>query len=267
MLARQVLFLQQYDFVLIHKNGTEIPHVDALSRTLNDEEENEHISELLALNEKKIINEYSNELDENELNNLSLENVRLGQKKDSFYSSMYYFLHTGNLYPDTKHSDKIRTQCNEYTIQNKLLYHLRTDRNNVTIKQLCIPKEFRTIIMSSLHDMKSSAHQSTAKCYNRAVRRFYWRGMNSDIQNYVQSCHSCMASNTGHYPKAPLQNLQVSKLPFERIHYDLLRIKTLSRGYQYILVIIDSFSRYIVTVPLKHKTAPSVIQLCMNIGS
>ena len=64
----------------------------------------------------------------------------------------------------------------------------------------------------------------------------------------------------GHSPKISLHPLDVPEGPFCSVHVDLLKIHTLSRGFSYILVIIDDFSKFVVTKALKKKTASVVIK-------
>ena len=85
--------------------------------------------------------------------------------------------------------------------------------------------------------------------------------MYKDIQNYVSSCTLCMETNTGPLPNIPLNPLDIPDGPFHTIHVDLLKFHTSSKGYNYILVIIDSFSKFVITKAIRHKTAKSVVKV------
>ena len=66
--------------------------------------------------------------------------------------------------------------------------------------------------------------------------------MYKDNQNYVSSCTWCMETNTCYFPHILLNPLDIPDGPFHTIHVDLLKFHTSSRCYNYILVIIYSFS-------------------------
>ena len=66
------------------------------------------------------------------------------------------------------------------------------------------------------------------------------------MQNYVSSCKLCLKTNTGHSQKIPLNPLKISSAPFQITHVDLLKFHTPSRGNNYILVIIDSLSKFVI---------------------
>ena len=69
-----------------------------------------------------------------------------------------------------------------------------------------------------------------------------------------------MKTNTGHSPKIPLNQLEIPSAAFQSIHVDLLKFHAPSRGSNYILVIIDSFSKCVITKAIKKKTACTVIK-------
>ena len=128
-------------------------------------------------------------------------------------------------------------------------------------KQLCIPNELRLQILSVLHDTNFTGHRGAFKMYENALKKIWWNNMYKDIQNYVSSCTLCMETNTGHLPNIPLNPLDIPDGPFHTIHVDLLKFHTSSKGYNYILVIIDSFSKFVITKAIRHKTAKSVIKV------
>ena len=96
--------------------------------------------------------------------------------------------------------------------------------------------------------------------YEDAIRHFWWNNIYKDIQNYVSSCKLFLKTNTGHSPKIPLNSLEIPSVPFQTIHVDLLKFHTPSKGNNFILVIIDAFSKFVITKAIKKKTPCTVIK-------
>ena len=69
-----------------------------------------------------------------------------------------------------------------------------------------------------------------------------------------------MKTNTGHSPKIALNPLEIPSAPFQTIYVDLLKFHTPSKGNNFILVIIDAFSKFVITKAIKKKTACTVIK-------
>ena len=202
-LARKVMYLSQYDFKISHKEGSKIANADALSRQKCYEDSNSDDDcepHILAIDKK---NEQVPKpiLDYTDLNvsNLTENNLKAGQRKNYFYRSMYGYLKHDKLPKDSKMAKRIQNHKDQYVIHNSLLYHLwKYNASDQQYTQVCIPDEFRTSIMQSLHDLKSTGHASSMKMYHSAVRRFWWPGMYSNFVNYVKSCEICLSANKGH---------------------------------------------------------------------
>ena len=64
----------------------------------------------------------------------------------------------------------------------------------------------------------------------------------------------------GHSRKIPLNPLEIPSAPLQTIHVDLLKFHTPSKGNNVILVIIDAFSKFVITKAIKKKTACTVIK-------
>ena len=62
------------------------------------------------------------------------------------------------------------------------------------------------------------------------------------------------------FTKYPLNPLEIPSASFQTIHVDLLKFHTPSRGNNHILVIIDAFSKFVITKATKNKTVWTVIK-------
>ena len=259
-IARKVIFLQQYDFDIIHKD--KIKYADALSRYIPNTNIEEDIKPVLNdIQGKHESNSGILDIKEIGLGEVTFKKVRQLQKFDTFYNGMYRFLYNEHLPKDKLFARKIISNKNRFIVDNELIYHLWNNRLNRHIyKQLCIPRKLRPKILSLLHDTKFTCHKGTHKMYEDAIRHFWWINIYKDIQNYVSSCKLCLKTNTGHSPKIPLNPLEIPCAPFQTIHVDLLKFRTPSKGNNCILVIIDAFSKFVITKAIKKKTACAVIK-------
>ena len=100
--------------------------------------------------------------------------------------------------------------------------------------------------------------------YENALKKVWWNNMYKDIQNYVSSCRLCLETNTGHLPNIPLKPLDIPDDPFHTIHVDLLKFHTSNIGFNYFLVIIDSFSMIVITKAIRNKTAKTLSRQFMR---
>ena len=100
-IARKVIFLQQYDFDIIHKDGDKIKHADALSRYIPNTNIEEDIEPVLnTIKGKHESNSGILDIKEIGLREVTLKIVRQLQKLDTFYNGMYCFLHYEHLPKD-----------------------------------------------------------------------------------------------------------------------------------------------------------------------
>ena len=81
----------------------------------------------------------------------------------------------------------------------------------------------------------------------------------------ISACHKCVARKSPVNRHHPMGHVPVSGR-FERVAMDLLDVSVISaKGYKYILVVCDYFTKYTEAYPLKDKTARSVADALMDI--
>ena len=87
-MARKVIFLMQYDFIIEHVSGLSIPHVDGLSRYQyppNDSQnDNSDIDEILAIKDDNNIS-----LEDINIDDLTVDNIKKTTKTRQF---LYFFI-------------------------------------------------------------------------------------------------------------------------------------------------------------------------------
>ena len=123
-------------------------------------------------------------------------------------------------------------------------------------KDLVVPTSLQEEVMCANHDIPSAGHQGVARTKARIKEKFYWYGMGGDIANYVATCATCSqnkkAERRGH---VPMQEYQASA-PMERVHVDFLGpLPKTTRGNEYVLMMVDQFTKWVECVPLPSQTA------------
>jgi len=119
--------------------------------------------------------------------------------------------------------------------------------------QLIIPIQLRPHIFKCLHN--DMGHLGIDRVYSLAKDRFYWPGMFEEIKHYVTSVCECLKSKkpTKQF-KAPLQELTATS-PLDLVCLDFLHLEKSSGGYEYILLIVDNFTRFSQAYATKNKSA------------
>ena len=115
-----------------------------------------------------------------------------------------------------------------------------------------VPPSFTNAVYRELHS--NMGHLGAERFYQLARERFYWPNMRNDINHFVTSCCPCIKDKPPqNQTRSPLENL-TSSSPFELLSVDFLKLEK-AGGYEYLLVIVDHFTRYAEVYPTKSKTA------------
>ena len=107
------------------------------------------------------------------------------------------------------------------------------------------------------HDNPTSAHQGAEAMRQQINKRYVWKGMTSDIKEYIKSCYECQRRGG---PKENNQKRTIVPMDiFERWGIDIVGpLPQTEDGYRYIVVAMDYFSRWPEARPLTHANAGQV---------
>jgi transposase InsO family protein len=130
--------------------------------------------------------------------------------------------------------------------------------------QVVWPKESRTEFLSIAHSGMTGGHLGQKKTAAAVQSRAYWPTWSSDLTTFMKRCNVCARYHRGAVPhRAPMQTPLVGE-PWERVSVDITGPHPRSsRQNQFILTIVDHFSKWGEAIPLANHTAPVVAKALM----
>ena len=118
---------------------------------------------------------------------------------------------------------------------------------------MVLPKKYHKRVYVELHE--NMGHLGADRVVEIARQRFCWPFMRADITHYVTKvCHCLKQRKPVTHVSAPLQPI-ISTAPFQLVSMDYVHLEPSSGGYQYILVIMDHYTRFAQAYATHDKSA------------
>eukprot|EP00042_Codosiga_hollandica_P025425 m.113500 g.113500 ORF g.113500 m.113500 type:complete len:1292 (+) comp51865_c0_seq4:40-3915(+) len=222
-LARWILTLQEYEFTVQHKAGSENIVADALSRA---PVASAHVA------------------------SVTVVDVEVAQFADPQIQAVRACLEQGGDMPPAE----FRRHLAELSLTASGLVRRQAAQG----MQLVAPVALRQELIRLAHDDVTAGHQGVERTLGRLMAQVWWPGVRADVENWIAACGKCQAGKRGTTVEAPLGTVVASR-PNEIVAMDVLQLPPADSGVQYVLVIADYFSRFVVTAPLHDLTAGEAV--------
>ena len=135
-------------------------------------------------------------------------------------------------------------------------------RNIGTLSQIVLPQKYHRLVIKELHE--NMGHLGPERVLDLARQRFFWPRMHADIEHFIHNVCTCVKQKRPTFhTRAPLQPI-ITTSPFEMISIDFLHLERSKGGYEYILVIVDHFTRFAQTYATLNKSAKTVASKLYN---
>lgn len=230
IVARWLLDIQEFDFEIYHVQGISNP-ADYFSR------------QIFSVNSTKALFKTDPQL--------QFDKISRAQKNDDKLKTIIE-----NITTKTNAKEK-----NHYVYDSdKELLMFKFGKRKQNKHRVVVPNTLIPNVMKEAH----SAHLSINKTYKVIQKTFYWKGMYADIKNFCLNCVQCNLYKTRVINKNPLTPVSKNYQPGECIAIDIVgKLPRSNNGHNFIVTIIDYFSRYFEAYPVRNITANAIIN-CVN---
>ena len=273
-LCDMALYLQGYNFEVVYKQGKSNCNADTLSRRPY-EQVTEHSGDEHGLSDPTVqntgippaVSALSPEVNRREacICSVNAADVATAQQHCDDVGFLHKF-HDKGIIPD---NDSQAGMCfktqDQYIMDNHVLYHVYFQGNRKKpehmLKQVVVPGKDRHLVLKSYHDdMLGGGHQGLDRTYSHLLMKYYWIGMYSDVAKYIATCEVCQRVKNSRAQPPPLSPMPVVGI-FKRWHMDFLSLKLTPDGYKYVLLVVDSSSKWCEAFPTKNQEAETVAKL------
>lgn len=108
------------------------------------------------------------------------------------------------------------------------------------------------------YHVTSGCHAGIDKTKSRISDHYYWLGMSRDVIAYISTCTTCQTFEVVKTQAPTLKQIKVSQ-PMEVVGMDLIGPLAMTKsGSQYVLTIVDYFTKYVLLFPLPRKDGTGV---------
>jgi len=112
-------------------------------------------------------------------------------------------------------------------------------------------------------------HEGFEKTYERLKKSFYWKGMSIDIKIFISNCENCQLNKRNEIPEPTEKFATQVEAPFTHLGVDIIDIigplPETSSGNQYIIVIVDYFTKWVEVQPVSTITSRDVVKFLSQI--
>jgi transposase InsO family protein len=277
--ARWMDLIEEYDFDIIHRAGVAHGNCDALSRRPeSDREATPTVSNPVLTQDKATAADTMQSLLRNmtERQQTGLEDIATVQQADPALKPLMHALKVNGSRPDWSEvqamPEETRILWAQYDslelVDGVLVRKFYGAEGTVMHKQIVMPEALRAEFLKEIHqpDLQSAtSHLGVRKTQEHVMRRAYWTTWKKDTEKYCRRCIVCQSLKHGPAPRHGRMRVNEANGFGDLLNIDLTGPHPPSRqGCRYILTAMDAYTRFLIAVPLRNKTAETVATALVN---
>jgi transposase InsO family protein len=158
------------------------------------------------------------------------------------YSSVAHFSST---------SKSLYYQWERMYLHNGLIYRQWESPDGIAVRgQRLVPSSLRGQFMELVHSGMTGGHLGRSKTEDQTAHRAHWPSWSRDVRLFLKRCTNCARFHRGKPPRQTKLKPFLSGEPFELTSIDITcPHPTSRRGNQYILTVVDHYSKWAEAFP------------------
>ena len=199
-----------------------------------------------------------------------LKRLALNQalRSDPFFKPIYNYLNSGILPSNKKKSKSVKNNAEDYVLIKNLLFKIVERKHEDDYKLvLCVPDVSAHFIISHYHDSLVANHQGVIKTYYTIKDKYFIPNLFDKLVKYIQSCAVCQARQMPTKASESLEwipRITFGYRVFEELNIDTKYMYESIEGFKYLLVLVDSATRFTLAYPIKRLTAASCAEIVLQ---
>ncbi|QRW17779.1 Retrotransposable element Tf2 protein [Rhizoctonia solani] len=156
---------------------------------------------------------------------------------------------------ESKAPPSIKRAFKDYEMEAGLLFYQG---------QIVVPDvgTLRTDLLRIFHNSPLAGHPGRQRTLELVSRTYYWPGIRANTYWHVDSCEICQRIWKPKYASIPPQPLELPSRPWQHVSYNMIVDLPKDGNCDSILVIVDSFTKYVILVECSKKLkAPELADL------
>lgn len=109
-----------------------------------------------------------------------------------------------------------------------------------------------------------AGHRGSITTLKSIKEKFYWRNMDHDITLFCNSCLHCLATTDGTRIPRPMGHAIHTDKPNGILHFDFLTMFPSEDKMEYVLILLDDASSYVVLYPCQAATSDEAARCLLN---
>ena len=135
-------------------------------------------------------------------------------------------------------------------------------RRTAKYTQIVLPEVYHNLVFSELHE--KMGHLGADRVEDLVRQRFYWPYMTRGIGEYIKKkVFLRYQQKTNQAERVPLVPIDVT-YPFEMISIDYLHLDKCKGGFEYVLVVLDHFTRFTQAYATRNKSSKAAADKLFN---
>ena len=260
-LARWLERLEEYNFTVVHRKGSQHNNADALSRLpCRQCGRDSHTTE----NSDATLPEVMGVVTSSPFQTYSTEEMRKLQMEDTIIGPVFAAVKSGRrpladqVSAWQRESKWLLQQWESLCMYNGLMYR-RNVLEQMTKLQLVLPYSLHCEVLKELHEGAVGGHLGESKMLGRLKERFYWPGCSEAVSDWCKSCIKCATRKTTvPKPRAGLQTIRAG-YPMQIVCVDIMGpLPETERGSKYVLVVADYYTKWVEVYGIPNQEATTV---------